>query len=102
MRWSLPAQPQQLRFANDLQAERLRLIQLGPGLRAGYDAIGFLADAAADLAARRLDLRRGLLTLECRQRPGEDEGLDGQGTGLGLRLVERRIEIQPRIPQALD
>src|ERR1035441_5332783 len=84
------AQPQQLRLVDDLHAELLRLVQLGTGFRAGDDVIDFLADAAADFAARCLDLRRGLLALEARQRAGQDEGLAGQRTRLGSWLVEDR------------
>src|SRR5664279_522868 len=69
---SATAQPKQPRLVGDLHLELLRLVQLGTSLRAGNDVVRLLADAAADLAARRLDLRRGLLPLEGGERAGQD------------------------------
>jgi hypothetical protein len=54
MRGALTAQPQQLCLVNDLHAEHLRLIQLGPGFRAGDDVVSLLADAAFAQASKAI------------------------------------------------
>src|SRR5437868_6524075 len=54
---------EKFRFANDLDSERLRLVQLGPGLLSGDDKICLLAHAAADFSSRGFDFRGGLFAL---------------------------------------
>ena len=44
---SLAAKAQQLHLVNDLHAELLGFVQLGTGVRASDDVVGFLAHAAA-------------------------------------------------------
>jgi hypothetical protein len=73
---------QTLRLADDLHPELLRLVELGTGFFARQNVIRFLAHAAADLAAQRFNLRRGLFAFQCRQRAGQHKCFTGKNPKL--------------------
>ena len=66
-----------------------------PGIGAGHDVVGLLADRAGDFSAARLDRFGGRFARHRRERAGQDERLAAQRSGR-RRGGHRRVHLQPR------
>src|SRR2546430_4045381 len=79
---------QEFRLVDDRDPERLRLLELRPGVGTDHHGRGFLGHAVGDVSPRGLDQLRGPGARERGQRSGDYERLTGERP---LRLGRRRL-----------
>src|SRR5580704_7596513 len=66
-------------FVEDGHVELAGFVELGAGLFAGDEVVGFLRDGAGDFSAGGFDAGLGVVAGERGERAGEDEGEAGEG-----------------------
>src|SRR6266446_5159784 len=91
---------QEFRFVDLLDAERLRLLELGPRIGADDQRSRLLRQAVRDMPSRALDQVAGLLAREGRERAGDHERLVGEGPR--PRGGRRFLQCETGLRQALE